>query len=188
MGPAQFEAFGADLVRRPPTQPPGDVLEIACGTGIVTRRLRERLDPAVRLVATDVSRAMLDYARAKLAKSRASSGAFRQMRRVLREGGMLLFNVWDSIDENAHARASDEVVRALFPGDPELQLATLPYGFHDARQIRALLAEADFRELRIEKARIEIRSPSVRAYATGLIKARRAQPCCSSAAPRSTKS
>src|SRR6267378_1905142 len=40
MGPAQFEAFGADLVRRPPTQPPGDVLEIACGTGIVTRRLR----------------------------------------------------------------------------------------------------------------------------------------------------
>src|SRR5258708_18622650 len=68
MGPAQFEAFGADLVRRLPTQPPGDVLEIACGTGIVTRRLRERLDPAVRLVATDLSRAMLDYARAKLAK------------------------------------------------------------------------------------------------------------------------
>ncbi len=187
MGPAQFEAFGADLVRRLPAQPPGDVLEIACGTGIVTRRLRERLDPAVRLVATDLSRAMLDYARAKLAKSPGiewreadaaalpfadaafgavvcafgimfvldKPSAFRQMRRVLREGGMLLFNVWDSIDENAHARASDEVVRALFPGDPELQLATLPYGFHDPRQIRGL---------------IEIRSPSVRAYATGLIK------------------
>lgn len=202
MGPAQFEAFGADLVRRLPAKPPGDVLEIACGTGIVTRRLRERLDPAVRLVATDLSRAMLDYARAKLAKSPGiewqeadaaalpfadaafgavvcafgimfvldKPSAFRQMRRVLREGGVLLFNVWDSIDENAHARASDEVVSSLFPGDPELQLATLPYGFHDPRQIRALLAEADFRELRIEKARIEIRSPSVRAYATGLIK------------------
>jgi hypothetical protein len=82
------------------------------------------------------------------------------MRRVLREGGVLLFNVWDSIDENAHARASDEVVSSLFPDDPELQLGTLPYGFHDQRQIRALLAEANFRELRIEKARIEIRSPS----------------------------
>src|SRR5438270_13937490 len=89
--------------------------------------------------------------------------AFRQMRRVLRKGGVLLFNVWDSIDENAHARASDELVSSLFPGDPELQLATLPYGFHDQRQIRALLAEADFRELRIEKARIELARPSARA-------------------------
>src|SRR3982074_1852406 len=69
LGPAQFEAFGADLVRRLPAQPPGDGLEIARGTGIVTRPLADRLDPAVRLVATDLSRAMLDYARAKLAKS-----------------------------------------------------------------------------------------------------------------------
>jgi ubiquinone/menaquinone biosynthesis C-methylase UbiE len=44
----------------------GDVLEIACGTGLVTRRLRERIDPARRLVASDISPAMLDYARNKL--------------------------------------------------------------------------------------------------------------------------
>ena len=44
-----------------------DVLELACGTGILTRRLRERLDPAVRLVASDLSKAMLDFARSKLA-------------------------------------------------------------------------------------------------------------------------
>jgi ubiquinone/menaquinone biosynthesis C-methylase UbiE len=34
-------------------------------TGILTRHARERLDPAVRLVATDLSKAMLDYARSK---------------------------------------------------------------------------------------------------------------------------
>ena len=67
MGPAQFEPFGADLARRLPAKPPGDVLEIACGTGRVTRLLRERLDPAVRLVASDISGAMLDYGRAKVA-------------------------------------------------------------------------------------------------------------------------
>src|SRR4029078_1484251 len=66
MGAAIFAPFADDLVRRLAVRPPGDVLEIACGTGIVTRRWRERLDPAVRLVASDLSKAMLDYARRKL--------------------------------------------------------------------------------------------------------------------------
>lgn len=67
LGPLWFEYFAADLVRRLPDQFSGDVLEIACGTGIVTRKLRERLAPSQRLVATDLSPAMLDYAMARLA-------------------------------------------------------------------------------------------------------------------------
>ena len=66
LGPIQFDPFAAELVRRLPTRPPGDVLEIACGTGLVTKRLRERLDPALRLMATDLSATMLDYAKAQL--------------------------------------------------------------------------------------------------------------------------
>jgi SAM-dependent methyltransferase len=65
LGPAWFDAFAEDLAERLPAKPPGDVLELACGTGIVTRRLRARLDPAVRLVASDLSKAMLDFARSK---------------------------------------------------------------------------------------------------------------------------
>ena len=64
--PGQFDAFAIDLARRLPTRPAGDVLEIACGTGVMTRWLRERLDPAVKVVATDLSKAMLDYAHHKL--------------------------------------------------------------------------------------------------------------------------
>lgn len=67
LGPAWFDTFAEDLVARLAAKPPGDVLEIACGTGIVTKRLRERLDPAVPLVASDLSKAMLEYARAKIA-------------------------------------------------------------------------------------------------------------------------
>jgi ubiquinone/menaquinone biosynthesis C-methylase UbiE len=48
---------------------PGEVLEIACAGGLATRRVRERLDPTVRPVATDLSRAMLDYARDRLRDS-----------------------------------------------------------------------------------------------------------------------
>ena len=69
LGPAWFDPLAADLAQRLAPKPPGDVLEIACGTGIVTRRLRERLDPAVGLVATDLSAAMLEYARDKLKSS-----------------------------------------------------------------------------------------------------------------------
>jgi len=70
MGPAVFDAFAADLARRLPPTPSGAVLELACGTGLVTKRLRARLDSTVRLVATDLSKAMLDYARAKLSSHR----------------------------------------------------------------------------------------------------------------------
>ena len=66
LGPAWFDAFGADLAQRLPARAAGDVLEIACGTGLVTRRLREHIDPARRLFASDISEAMLDYARNKL--------------------------------------------------------------------------------------------------------------------------
>ena len=66
LGPAQFDPFGRELASLVPRDP-GDVLEIACGTGLVTRRLRDRLDPARRLVASDLSKPMLDYARASLA-------------------------------------------------------------------------------------------------------------------------
>ena len=66
LGPAGFAKIAQDLARRVPVDPGGDVLEIACGTGLATRPLRERLDPRRRLVATDLSQAMLDVARLKM--------------------------------------------------------------------------------------------------------------------------
>lgn len=67
MAAGQFDTFAQDLVDRVPARPAGGVLELACGTGVATRRLRERLHKEVRLVATDLSEAMLDFAQRKLA-------------------------------------------------------------------------------------------------------------------------
>jgi SAM-dependent methyltransferase len=67
LAPFTFGPFADDLVARIPATVPGPVLEIACGTGVVTRRLRERLSPTVDLVATDLSPPMLEYARARSA-------------------------------------------------------------------------------------------------------------------------
>lgn len=65
-GPAIFDRCAEDFVRRLPERIDGDVLEVACGTGLVTRRMRARLDPACRLVATDLSADMVAYARRRL--------------------------------------------------------------------------------------------------------------------------
>ncbi|MBV9959547.1 MAG: class I SAM-dependent methyltransferase [Acidobacteria bacterium] len=70
LGPALFEPYADDLVKRLNVAE-GAVLELACGTGIVTRRLRDRLPSGVRLVATDLNEAMLAYAARKFGAEEA---------------------------------------------------------------------------------------------------------------------
>jgi ubiquinone/menaquinone biosynthesis C-methylase UbiE len=65
LGPILFEPYADDLVSRLDISKDASVLELACGTGIVTRRLRDRLGPTARLVATDLNDAMMGYARGK---------------------------------------------------------------------------------------------------------------------------
>src|SRR4051794_5094586 len=48
---------------------PGRVLEIACGTGIVTHALRRALPPGTPLIATDLSEDMLAVAGEKFTSS-----------------------------------------------------------------------------------------------------------------------
>jgi SAM-dependent methyltransferase len=201
LGPILFEPFAVELARRLPSRPPGDVLEIACGTGLVTKRLRERLDPALQLTATDLSAGMLDYARAQLSERKGiewreadalklpfPDGAFGavvcgfgimyvpdrqamllEARRVLVDGGILLFTVWDRVEENPHAQANAEVVESLFPGDAEMRFR-IPYEMYDPALLRQLLAGARFRDTRIETKRIAIEGVDLRNYATGLIR------------------
>lgn len=69
MGPMLFEPYAEDLVERVRMRDSLRVLEVACGTGIVTRRLREALPPTAELVATDLSEPMLEFARRKFSDS-----------------------------------------------------------------------------------------------------------------------
>lgn len=69
LGPALFEPFAKDMAARLKDEQPKNVLEIACGTGILTRRLRDSLAPTVRLVATDLNPGMLAFAQGKFSAS-----------------------------------------------------------------------------------------------------------------------
>lgn len=68
LGPHIFSDYAEDLARRAAGIDPVDVLEIASGTGIVTRKLRDYLPSATRLVATDLNPPMLEVAREKFAQ------------------------------------------------------------------------------------------------------------------------
>lgn len=66
LGPVLFKPAAADMVARIPHVEGGTVLELACGTGIVTQKLRSVLPESTKIVATDLSPAMLSIARTKL--------------------------------------------------------------------------------------------------------------------------
>lgn len=62
--PLIFEPYAADLARRLSLRNPTRVLEIAAGTGVVTRALATVLPDNVAVVATDLNQPMIDYAAA----------------------------------------------------------------------------------------------------------------------------
>jgi ubiquinone/menaquinone biosynthesis C-methylase UbiE len=65
LGPMFFQSYGADLISRISIGENGSVLELACGTGIVTRMLRDQLPATVRMTATDLSGPMMKFAQGK---------------------------------------------------------------------------------------------------------------------------
>jgi len=173
--PLIFESYASDLAARVASRSPSRVLEMAAGTGVVTRRLASTLPTNVQIIATDLNRAMLDHA-AAVGTARPvewqqadamqlpfadesfdavvcqfgamffpdKSKAFAEARRVLRDGGTFLFNVWDRIEDNEFA---DDVTRSLatiFPDDPPRFLARSPHGYHDPSVVARDLAAAGF--------------------------------------------
>ena len=65
LGPRIFVDFAEDLARRVLELQPRKVMELAAGTGILTRRLRDTLSAKCTITATDLNPPMLDIARQK---------------------------------------------------------------------------------------------------------------------------
>src|SRR6478752_4450847 len=64
-GPVFFEPFARDLAERLADLRAGSLLEIAAGTGVVTRVLARVLPETVSIIASDISQDMLDFAAAQ---------------------------------------------------------------------------------------------------------------------------
>jgi ubiquinone/menaquinone biosynthesis C-methylase UbiE len=75
---------------------------------------------------------------------------FAEARRVLRPGGVFLFNVWDAIAANAFAAVVTDAAAAVFPDAPPRFLARTPHGYHETDLIRRDLAAAGFGDVTVE--------------------------------------
>ena len=65
LGPVIFEPYAEDLVLRLKGKQYEHVLEIACGTGLVTRQLRDAFPGSTEIVATDLNPDMFEFAKPK---------------------------------------------------------------------------------------------------------------------------
>lgn len=177
--PMIFESYAVDLAQRLAsalsTKPNAHVLELAAGTGAVTRHLAALLPPGVSLTATDLNPGMLAIAQQigtprPVAWQQADalqlpfadaafdavvcqfgvmffpdkSKAFSEARRVLKPGGVLLFNVWDKLDENEFPDTVNKALAALYPDNPSHFMARAPHGYYDLALIARDLKLAGF--------------------------------------------
>ena len=115
--PLIFEPYADDLAGRLAARPVSRVLEIAAGTGAVTRRLASTLPAAVPIVATDLNRAMLDQAEAQGTSRPVEWRQADAMQLPFEDGGfdavVCQFGVMFFPDK---ARAFAEARRVLRPG------------------------------------------------------------------------
>jgi SAM-dependent methyltransferase len=173
--PLIFQPYAADLVSRVASRSLSRVLEIAAGTGVVTRNLASVLPESVSIVATDLNQPMLDLA-SEIGTKRPvewrqadamqlpfengifdavvcqfgvmffpeKAKAFSEARRVLRSGGVFMFNVWDRIEENKFAHTVTKALESLFPKDPPRFLARTPHGYSHFATIERDLKDGGF--------------------------------------------
>jgi SAM-dependent methyltransferase len=96
------------------------------------------------------------------------SRAYAEARRVLRSGGVFIFNVWDRIEENEFADTVATTLATLFPADPPRFLARTPYGYYDHETIKRDLANGGFTaspEITTLTARSQAKSSQIPAIA-----------------------
>jgi SAM-dependent methyltransferase len=87
--------------------------------------------------------------------------AFAEARRVLRDGGVFLFSVWDRIEDNEFADVVTNAVASMFPDDPPQFLRRTPHGYFDRGAIeRDLAAGGFFRAAEITTLEARSRAPS----------------------------
>ena len=200
LGPVLFEPYAADIARRLPQRDDLRVLEVACGTGIVTRHLRAALPDSATLVATDLFDPMLDHARASvpdpgiewrqadMQELPFADGEFDVV--VCQFGVMFLPDKVQGFREARRVLADGGTLLAnvwLSKDDNPHNLVTeelllrlfpddpprfldLPHGYYEPHRILGDLSAAGWDKVELEEVRIEGVGPSAAEFAMGWAK------------------
>jgi len=190
MVPALFGEWADPMLRAADVRPGQQVLDVACGTGVLARAAYARTQPLLGTVAgIDVNPGMLAVARriepaVEWREGRADAlpfadgsfdavvsqfglmffpkrtAAVKEMMRVLRTGGQLAVAVWDSLD-NTPAYAIEVEILERVAGQYAANALRAPFALGDREGLEALLEEAGLHSFHIETRVGTGRFPSV---------------------------
>jgi SAM-dependent methyltransferase len=195
LGPALFEPFAAELAARAAALRPARVLEVAAGTGVVTRRLRAAL-PDASILATDLNAGMVARGSARVPEVewRAADAvdlgvpagsvdlvvcsfgvmfvpdkraALAEAARALAPGGTLLLTSWDVVERSAFPAALVTALAEVLPDQTPQFLERVPHGYADPDVIAADVAAAGLTVEELVTVTLTGEAPSARSLAEG---------------------
>lgn len=179
LGPILFEPYALDLVERLRTHKLHNVLELACGTGRLTRHLISLMNGEGQLTATDLNPDMLALAKQFIPQGAEwqvvdaqelpyendrfdhvicqfgvmffpeKEKAFYQANRVLQPGGTFIFNTWDSLEYNPRVAVMQRVLDEVLGAESPDFLSKGPYSFYDIDDIRDLMDKTGFKNIEV---------------------------------------
>lgn len=190
--PALFQQWAGPVCDAARISPGARVLDVACGTGVVTVEAAQRVGPTGAVVGLDVNEGMLAVARLKAPRLEWRHGraealpfetgtfdavtsqfalmffddrpaALAEMLRVLRPGGRMAVAVWDSVERTPGYAAVIEILERLF-GRRVADALRAPFGLGDLTALRALFGNAGFADLEIRTREGTARFPSIRTW------------------------
>lgn len=198
LGPYIFEPFAKDISRRM-QEPVDHVLEIAAGTGRLTRYLAERTGRHASLTATDLNPDMLAIAKQKITNPSVKWMTANAMELPFDDNSFdCVFCQFGFMFLPDKQKGFDEVYRVLKPGGQflfstwdkiennstayiALQVVAdflknnppsfyhVPYSMHNTEELKQLMDTAHFRKIEIHRVCLPVESEKAMHIATGLV-------------------
>jgi ubiquinone/menaquinone biosynthesis C-methylase UbiE len=188
--PTIFEPWARRLLDRAAPEPGDRLLDLACGTGVVARTAAPRVRPDGAVTGVDVNPGMLNTARGAAREDTGiewreadaldlpfPDGSFdvvvcqqglqfmsdrvamaREARRVLGAGGRLALSTWRCMDHNRGFARFAEALDARSAAAGEIMRS--PFAFDDPDELRRLLGDAGFDQVRVVIDALICRFPS----------------------------
>jgi ubiquinone/menaquinone biosynthesis C-methylase UbiE len=193
--PVLFIPTAKDIVSRI-TGKPESILEIAAGTGQVTRLLKEK-NPNARIVSSDINSDMLAVAKSIAGEKQIEwavvnaeeipfdestfdvvvcqfgimfvpdkQKAVNEAYRVLKTGGSFIFSTWDKVENQRIAQLANEVITSYFKDDPP-QFFSIPFSMNNPAEMETLMRNAGFKDISVKNVTLEGFSASAEDAAKG---------------------
>ncbi|WP_369134164.1 methyltransferase domain-containing protein [Modestobacter sp. I12A-02662] len=192
--PSLFASLARQLIDLADVTAGDDVLDVACGTGIVARTAAERTGPSGRVVGLDLNEAMLTVARevrpdlewrqgdaaalpfpdAFFDVALCQSGlmfvpdpaaAVAELARVVRPGGRVAVQVWSSLDRQVAFRTLTDAV-ARHAGRDAVDLISTYFRLGDRERLTGHLTRAGLRVTGVRTLPATVHAPSIDDYLT----------------------